>query len=320
MRLLELFISEKISLTHLKNPLKKEIDSEILGSLHQIYYKESKLDPGSRELAEKNTSLSGITPQVTDWLKQQLNVRLSLGIEQILKTVTGIDLSVQFSKMKTGGSASGREINLSDVIVDELADKLVAEIYDATLNYIEDESRLVSTMFETFKRADNFTLESVDKNIKSLISVVIHEMVHVVQHDAQYKKGRDSTEYRSYLDKDTNRFHSSVRKLSAGSHTDADYRLYRGSPQEIAAFAQEAALKFLDDLDVESLSDEDLVMVKQNMPNELRWYVEKMFNNPENPQEYKVFKRFHKLMYQEVIRYFERLQKRRKKEAKKNNI
>lgn len=314
MRLLELFISEKISLTHLKNPLRKNIESEILDSLHQIYYKEKKLDPGSRELADREVSLSHITPQVTEWLKEQLSVRVSLAIEQVLKTVTGIDTSVSFSKMKTGGSASGRNINLSNKFVDDMADVLVAAVYDLTLDYVESEDQLVSTMFRVYKNADNHVVSSVDQNIDELISTVIHEMVHVVQHDAQFKIGRDYTEYRSYLDKDKGKFHDSVRKLSTGEYTDADYRLYRGSPQEIAAFAQEAALKFINNSDIDNI--EDIAQFRKEIPDSLRWYVEKMFNNPQDRQEYSIFKRFHKLMYQEVIRYIDRLEKRRKKEAK----
>lgn len=320
MRLFELFIAEKISLTHLKNPLKKEINSEILDSLHQIYYKESKLDPGARELATKQVSLSYIIPQVSEWLREQLSVRLSGGIENILKTVTGRDVTVKFSKMKVGGTASGRTINLSDRLLDDMTEKLAAMMYDSTLDRVESEDQIVSTMFRTYKAADSYMTDGIDRLVDELISIIIHEMVHIVQHDAQYKAGKwDSTEYRSYLSKDNEKFYGAVRRLTAGEHTAADYKLYRGSPQEIAAFAQQAALKYINDSGIDDIpSSKDIAQFRKELPDSLHWYVESLFNDPANKAEYNVFKRFHKLLYQEVVRYIDRVEKKLKKEERQS--
>lgn len=319
MRLFELFISEKISLTHLKNPLKKNIESEILDSVHQIHYKESKLDPGSRALSDREGSLTHIMPQVHEWLAQQLDVRVSSIIETILKTITDIPVTVDFAKMHNQGEASNRHIKLNYSFIDELTTSIIAGMYDYALDSLEDEHQIVSTLFRVYKSVDAyyiFSLYGVEKTINQMISTIIHEMVHVVQHDAQLKVGRPRTEYRSYLKKHVNSFYDSVRRLSSGDHSEEDYKAYRGSPQEIAAFAAEEAYNFIKDLGIDDLSLEDVAFIRKDLPAQMQGYVNTQFNNPANKEEYNVFKRFNKLLYQEIVRYIDRVEKLKKKEAR----
>jgi len=320
MRLIELFVTEKISLTNLKNPLKREIEETILYCLHQIYYRESKLDPKIKAHADKNSTLKQVNAFIKPLLDKQLTLVVAAALTELLKGITEVDVAVKFADITASGHASGRTIVLNTKYTDDICKVTMGSLYDVALDSVENENDLVSVLFLTYKKADMYMFARSNLNtiIDNLISVIIHEMVHVVQHDKQYKAGRSTTEYRSYLDKgkDKTKFYNSLRKLSAGDHTAADYKLYRGSPQEIAAFAQEAALKFINDIDMDNLAD--INDLRKDLPNEMRMYIESLFNNPTNQTEHKVFKRFHKLMYQEVDRYMDAIEKKRKREARSN--
>ena len=322
MRLFDL--SEAISTTTLRNPLKREIHNEILDSTHQMYYKEPKLDPQVKEEANKHVSLSKVMGIVRDWLKVELKVRISAGIESIIKAHTEIDSQVRFEDMKTGGYASTIDMAINKSHIDNIAKEICDQLYQMTLDNVENEHEIVETMFRCFKEATIRDLygrgSNLEKLIGGLVSVVLHELTHVIQHSQQYKKGRTSTEYRSYLEPNKEKFHASVGKMSTGDASTEDYRLYRGSPQEIAAFAQETALHFINDMFLDEVTKpEEVQEFRQEIPKLLNHYVNKEFSDPSNPMEYAVFKRFNKLMYQEVIRYVDALEKRMRKQKRRVN-
>jgi hypothetical protein len=308
----------------MRNSLKREIHEQILDSTHQIYYKEPKLDPEVKEEANKYVSLSKPMAIVREWLKEQLEIRVAGGIEDIIKAHTEIDSQVKFEDIKTGGYASAIDMAISNTHINDMAKEICDQIYQSTLDNVENEHEIVETMFRTFKEADIRQLygrgSNLEKLIGGLVSVVLHELTHVIQHSQQYKKGRTSTEYRSYLEPNKEKFHASIGKMGKGDASKEDLRLYRGSPQEIAAFAQEAALNFIDEMFIdEANSSEEIKEFKKEIPKFLQHYVNKQFNDPSNPMEYAVFKRFNKLMYQEVIRYVDELEKRLLKKKRRVN-
>ena len=323
MRLFDL-LSEAISVTTLRNPLKKEIHNEILDSVHQIYYKEPKLDPKVKEEANRNATLSKVISPVEEWLREQLRIRVAGGIENIIKAHTGIDSQVKFKEIEVGGYASSIDMVINDSHVKDIARRIIDTMYQVTLDNTENENEIVETMFRCFKNATARDLYGRNSDLETLlnklVAVVIHELTHVVQHSSQFKKGRTSSEYRSYLEPNKEKFHASVGKLSKGDASDEDYRLYRGSPQEVGAFAQEAALDFINDMFVDDMNQpEEFVEFKKEIPKLLNHYVNKQFNDPSNPMEYAVFKRFNKLMYQEVIRHIEELEKRARRQKRRVN-
>ena len=125
-----------------------------------------------------------------------------------------------------------------------------------------------------------------------------------------------NTEYRSYLTKDKKKFSSAIDKVSKGDYDTSAYRLYRSSPQEIAAFAHEAALKLVNNIDLGQI--DDFPYLRNTINQDMQWYMDDQFSDPKNPEEYKIFKRFHKLMYQEVIRTIDRAEKEFNKKKKSN--
>jgi len=323
MRLFDFSLSEAISATTLRNSLKKEIKSEILDSVHQIGYKEPQLDPEIKEEANKNVSLSKPMEFVEKWLKEQLDVRVSQGISNIIKAHTGIDCRVRFEDMKTGGYASGTDMAINNNHLSDLAKEISESMYQVTLDNVEEEHKIVETMFRSFKTVDNYGLyykSSLDSEINKLISIVVHELVHVMQHSAQSRQGRGRTEYRSYLEPNKEKFHSIISKMHRGEETTPEEdKIYRASPQEIPAFAQQEALKFIENADLDDMDVRHFPEYKKELPQELRWYVNNKFHNPDNYKEYAVFKRFHKIMYQEIMRYIEQTEHRLLKQQRRDN-
>lgn len=322
MRLLELFVTEKIGLTHLKTPLRRAIESAIIDSVYQIYYKEPKLDPGVRDLASSQVSTVPVNEEIKNWLTKQLKFRLALHIDEVLKEELSQSLKVKISD--TGGAhglASGLTMILGNQLIDSMVEKIVNNVTDYSFDYLESESDLISNLFRMYKRIAedrgmaSSLISDIESDINRLISVIIHEAVHLMQHLPQYKKNRPTLDYRGYLAKDKEEFYTAIKNVASGKHTEADYKLYRSSPQEISAFANELALKIADDYDITnlfSMEDFDLAEFKKGIPDLIRGYIFRMFDDPNNPKEYRVFKRFHKQVYQEFVRYTEQLEKKLK--------
>lgn len=310
MRLYEL-LNEAISLTHLRQPLIEAINEQLIYCTTQMGYKEKLVPADVREKAIKDVSLSGINKVMTPVLFEMMKQMVAHAIEDTIRKDTHIPCSVEFQKLKTGGHASGLDIVINSDVIQSLAEDMLEKVYQVTIDSLDSEENLVPTFFKICRTISEYISRrgldrDVERNVENLVSVAIHELVHVVQHNQQFKKGRYSTEYRSYLSKNSKDFYSSINKIHNSEHNDKDYRLYRGSPQEIAAFAHEAALKFIKDIDIEYIEE-----YKKDLPRELEHYIERMFNDPKNAEEYKVFKRFNKLMYQEVVRYIEHIEKKK---------
>ena len=331
MKLLELFVTERIGLTHLKGPIKDSIKSAILDSIYQIYYKESKLDPGVRDLASSQVSAVSVNDEISSWLREQLKTRVALHIEEVLQVRLSPRLQVKIDDTKgAGGLASGLTMILSEKLIEPMVEGIVATVNDLAHDYLESEDQLVSNLFRMYKRVaedrriGEEVMSEINSEIYNLVTVSIHEAVHLMQHLPQYEKNLPNLNYTSYLAKDNEEFYNAVRRVSKGEHTEDDYRLYRSSPQEISAFANELALKIVDDYDLDGLygmEDFNLAAFKKDIPNLVRSYIFKMFDDPSNPKEYQVFKRFHKQVYQEFIKYTEQLEKKlRKKLRSKKNL
>jgi hypothetical protein len=109
------------------------------------------------------------------------------------------------------------------------------------------------------------------------------------------------------VEPDKKEFRKSIHNITNQTASDRDDKVYRASPQEIPAFAHQVALKIADNIRID---------YGNNIPSKVeinRWiegYIEKQFKNPKDPKEFNVFKRFHKLVYQEVMRYLERYKNR----------
>jgi hypothetical protein len=98
-------------------------------------------------------------------------------------------------------------------------------------------------------------------------------------------------------------------KLYSDEEDERYNKLYRASPQEIAAFSHQIALKMVKDFNVTDATDpEDLKYMASAISAEsiidyVTTEVGRYYRNPENRKEYEVFKRYIKMVYSEIQAY-----------------
>jgi len=150
---------------------------------------------------------------------------------------------------------------------------------------------------ERFEKIQQFLNLDADSwfNTKTGIGyVLLHEMVHVIQHIEQWAVLRSKHEYRSYGTKDASEFLKS-------RDTPRFMNLYYSSPQEISAFAHNMAIEI-----IHSLRPADLMHVP--LESGVVWktiqnYINDGIPQPTNTTEIKVYRRYAKLVYQLVARH-----------------
>jgi HEPN domain-containing protein len=169
-----------------------------------------------------------------------------------------------------------------------------------TLDYLETADSII----DEFKKYI-FT-PAVNAVVNTLAGVFIHEMVHAKQDKAASTKGMNPDKaYRSYLtNKET--FDKSIEDYKkAGFTKEQAYRLYRGSPQEIAAFANQEAAKFIKSKKLDQPDVEATPQRLSELQNQLT-YLNNIFKDKNNPTEIKIMRRYTTLMYKAVMDYVDR--------------
>ena len=173
-------------------------------------------------------------------------------------------------------------------------------------NYIDDYpmdyNELASDAIATFK--NNLFLPNIEDTIDKCASTFIHEIVHARQHQAQYALGKDD-DYRSYLknkDIQTKQEFQDMIDTPGALDNPENYKLYRASPQEMAAFANQEAAKFIK---VNGLNKPG---VKPNaaIMSRLETHLGNLFRDRSNYKEYQLLKRYGTLIYKAVADYLNR--------------
>jgi hypothetical protein len=143
--------------------------------------------------------------------------------------------------------------------------------------------------------------------IDNCASTFIHEMVHAQQHMPQLAKGvpDSGTDYGSYIKtKDVPDKKAFTKMVDTPGALDdpENYRIFRASPQEMAAFANQDAARFIKDnnLNVQGVTADPATMAK------LQNYLGKYFRDRDNYQERTLLKRYGTLVYKAVDDYFSR--------------
>jgi hypothetical protein len=174
------------------------------------------------------------------------------------------------------------------------------------------------SIIDSFK--SNMFTSPINTVVGNIAGVFIHEMVHAKQDKAASANKMDPQKaYRSYLtNKET--FDKSIEDYEAAGFTKAEaYRLYRGSPQEIAAFANQEAAKFIKN---KKLDQRGVVATPQklsDLQNQLK-YLNDIFTDKNNPTEIKIIRRYTTLMYKAVMDYLDRKNEvEQRKKVKKSN-
>jgi len=185
---------------------------------------------------------------------------------------------------------------------------------DAYIPTVGEAISVLKKMFNTW----NFMFREYRDVTIPFVTTLIHEIGHFIQISRQlhYQKNVDALEYRSYLMKDKKKF----AELMKNKDTDYKFKLYYASPQEIAAYAQESAygiiLEILGTVLDSSLENKDSVrdvlfkldQAILGLSNNTTSYqiiqtYRDFFYKPANKKEFAIYKRFIKIVYQQLTQY-----------------
>ena len=138
--------------------------------------------------------------------------------------------------------------------------------------------------------------------VYKMASTILHELVHIKQHMLQHKKGRDKTEYRSYLQRSPEQFSQAYQDGTSPEW----YRLHASSPQEIGSYIHNIAIEIQRDFGFDDAMQGGYIPEKIE-PKTIMSYVRDHFvsriGEPRTPKEKMVLKRYAKGVYLEVEKY-----------------
>lgn len=296
-------VTEAISLTKHYVPVQSALTDTVKQSL-------AKLKPSQfrefRNRVDRTGAMHVLVREVTDRLIYHLKNDFSKTLTNYVQSNIDPELEtrIKFNQSKFHGSVDQLDITIDSAKIKRLADSVLDGVERTALDQDDDSGSYYDGFFSVIREYsqdfEDFIGYTVDRRlIPDLANTFVHEMVHVLQHKPQIAKGRDSLEYRSYLD---------PRKKEFPEHDRWDdpvqskqySKLYYTSPQEITAFAHEAAIQILksviDEPDYDSSQIPELL---KNIPQ----YAKKYIGTPSNDREKTVYNRYIKLIYQEIQRY-----------------
>lgn len=160
---------------------------------------------------------------------------------------------------------------------------------------------------ELISKSKIFSNPSLNEYIDEMVSTTLHELTHLVQNSKSLKAGGDIWSS-SYLERNQEKYRKIIDKGDAMS--PEEYKIYQGNPKEISAFAQETAERIVAETGIDRDMSK-LLDVKKNPQKFVTSYVYKDFNKPSNHIEYKIFKRYIKLVYQYLIDYIDYMESKK---------
>jgi hypothetical protein len=317
-------VDEAINMTHLDEPMKKAVEAGIktaIGNLYEAkggYPKlEDRFDSGEGTTAFLNQMVAMLFSDFERWNVVEI---VTKSVVAELTKELGKNVVKKFKFMDTGdayGQAGASSIDINENLIKAVAKQAVENLVEATLSSY-GEGELVGGfwyMINSIRRGEKdyvgAMFERSEKRINLIASTIVHEVVHVLQHKRQKDANRTGTEYRSYLDKKNgefvglhNRRGSKAAKNKLSPEEEGRYfDLYYASPQEIASFSNEIAVKIIRDFgidgarSVEELNRAASAVDAESVIDYVREHLKDRFKAPENKREYAVFKRYVKLTY-----------------------
>jgi hypothetical protein len=317
MRLREL--SEAISLSAQTPKVRKIINDAIIKSIKVTYkyYVEKQIESG--DITDNN--------DLTNVLAGNLPVALETYIGNDLIVPYPVK-DVQFVDIKTGaeGQAANLVIKIHNKFINQLAEKIAYDIANSPDIFSRDDDNTLHADTVALKYSINSYVPKNQYDIQPLIvklsDIFIHELVHVYQHRTQqHRVVHDmGMEYRSYLAKNKQQFYDELAK----DKSELRGQFYHASPQEIPAFAHNAAMQLIDtatmDYDIETMDQWDLQATIINLEDIIkdarnwRWnefyqrYAD--YNKPDSYKHYQVYKRFMTALYKEIQSFKAHVQQR----------
>lgn len=309
-------LSEAINLTKYLDDIEVIIDNSIKKAI-------SSLSPAIFQKFKNSVNRSKNYNSMVPALEDELRTSITSILEQNLQSagmdiLSSVDseyagaLTVEFKDLPddTHGQATDFGIDINTMFIDRIIEEIVPNLVESVTSSIYDDENMFDDFFQISKQKPlQQTLLNgsfMERNIDDIASNFIHELVHVRQHIPQFKKGRDETEYRSYLDKTKGEFGKVIANPQDSTELKQRYwDLYVASPQEIAARAHQAAIRVIKDTGLNAVRDIEEIPKKNQILADVNQYAREQFKTPENPKETQVFNRYIKLIYQEVDRYYD---------------
>ena len=326
-------LDEEISLTQYEPVITKAIYASIKDALIRFAqdYSVAKFHSDPKEREEFN---QGYMTKFGNVLTQELNTYITAMLIQQLEDV-GIKIEphlkqVDFPSAKGFNGAAGyNKIELNAKLVVELSKVVYEFLYDLTLSGdFGGEGHLLSAFWDSVRyiiknwNSESKRIRNIEDPIYKIVDVFIHELVHIKQHANQAKRKGNTddygrTEFRSYLDKDKNEYQKLASKHWTGRDYDSDlispeeqqrYRqLYYASPAEISAHAHNIVAKIIKDFDFANTDDftradyiENAQIALRDITMYLDEYLHSRYKGSTDKRTQLVYKRYHKLVYQEL--------------------
>jgi len=327
MRIIDV-INEAISVTQYEDVVEQAVRTGISQAMFELAVQKGQFYDEENQLANARSSplqkkFNQIFPT---FLETKISIQLKSKISREIGMPIPTAVSFETTAAGTKGLADGTEIFLTDRYSKKLSNLIVENLFNTVLtSYSEDE--LVDNIYFTcrmFASGDKNIVDilnrGTDSLINNMVNTVLHELVHVIQHHRQ--ASRPDTEYRSYLDKKKGEFFSLHDKGNSANLSDTEktryYDLYLASPQEMAAFSHEMAMYIIRGYDLKNTQNvEDIPKFsEEDIIDAVKSFINNRFRDPKNAKEYTVFKRYIKLVYQELDRYVDLLRKRLEQKKK----
>jgi len=325
-------LDEEISLSKYDPKVKKVILTGMVKALNDTYEAywadDDEYENSKKEYNKGNTEkfyklmevdlLNHVSYEVNDAL-----FALGHRIEPALQEVES-----KLLKDNIGGYAQGYEIVMNRNVMIKIT-SLICEVIKNKVEkkYVIGEllKGLYSVVEEMIKTdgVDLLEFSDLKKAINEYAGTFIHELVHIIQHARQKHRG-GKFEFRSHLDKEKNEFAKLARKNSVFPSDDSAsspklsseeqaryYDLYLASTAEIAAHAHNIALGIIRRYMLEQPRPTKSSYINQGN-NALRditrlidGYLDKRYKGKTDPKVQAVYKRYHKLVYQEVYKFIQ---------------
>jgi hypothetical protein len=284
------FLSEAISLTDLRNPLFTAISKSIEFSISQIAnWDPTSFDPPDVTYKQRVMQLS-------------ITIAESVGesVSKVISTRLETETSVSFNTLGPGvrGLAKPPDIYININFIHPISGAIISWLFDQAMRANDKDvgQRIVELSIDSKQMWQRIEPKATDL-IRQMISTLIHEAVHVAQAVAYRKAGRIDVKDRSYLERDKQKLQLAIDDIAIGNPTQQSSKAYRSIDREIAAFAHEAALAFIDDHDGNPTQQD----VQMYLPK----YANQLFDRYDR-KERVPYNRFYKLLYNEVVRFMER--------------
>ena len=338
-------LSESINVSHFAPAIKQAIIDGIFYSIVNVEnsIKSYTADDIEDLSIDANIRTVGIT--VRRKLKSHLDNGITeLGLAPACKIILRDNYNyngafrIIFANIGAGGTASrgnasaGKHTEIitlnRGLYLEPIVDKISDMFYQHAVDNLESDNidGYIKAYKSAFKSAVKYKADTI-ANIKyeidkpsfnNLVKTIIHELVHIAQSVIQHKIGRDNIEYRSYIEKDKNKFYNSINTINTGTHTPDTIKLHHSSPQEVGAIVNELVIDAISETGLDDNFSEYSnplevlnTYVKEINPNLIDNIIKQRLSyfDKKDPIENKIRQRYIKLTYQGIQHYISNLYK-----------